>query len=174
MPVTTGSKLQYEYMIGGGSPMLITAVAQTDTTGYIAGMPMQFDATGEWCRAATGQLGPSANFADGIATHGYPGASEPQTCVLITPHTVFSAVVAHATTASAVTGSTLIGNTYPIESCATLGPAASGTFQMGIASTDESGGFVIGLKDPAGTAYGRVYFIFQRTYSTESPFYAAT
>ena len=40
--------------MSGGPPMIVTAVAQTDTTGFIKGMPMGLDASGEWFRATTG------------------------------------------------------------------------------------------------------------------------
>jgi hypothetical protein len=172
--LTTASVIKFEYMLGGGPPPLLAAVAQTDTTGYRKGMPMQMDASGEWARSATGQLGPSANFVEGIALQDYPGASETLTCVLVTPNTVFSAVVAHATTASAVSGSTMLLNTYPIESCATIeaGGGDSGNFIMGIASTAVTGGYVLGFKDTTGTVYGRVFFLFNKAYSTESPFHS--
>jgi len=174
MAISTGSIIKFEYMMSGGPPMIVTAVAQTDTTGFIKGMPMGLDASGEWFRATTGKLGPTSNFVEGIALQDYPGAGESLDCVLVTPKTVFSAVVAHATTASAVTGSTLIGNIYPIESCATFqGSVASGTFQMHIASTAFEGGYCMGLKDDAGTAYGRAYFVFSACYSTESPYFDA-
>ena len=170
--LSTASKLQYEFMIGGGPPHLMALTAQTDTTGYLKGMPMLIDASGEWAGCATGQIGPAENSVIGIALHDYPGASETQTCVFVTDHTVFSAVVAHATTASAITGTTMLGNVYAIESCASIeGAATSACFLMGIASTDTQGGYVMGFKDDVGTAYGRVYFVFSRAGSTESPFW---
>ncbi len=94
--------------------------------------------------------------------------------ILATWNTVFSAVVAHATTANAVTQSAQIGNTYPITTSGTVNTASSQVWVIDLATSGNVGAYIIGHKDATGTAYGRAYFIFNQVYSTNNPFCGST
>jgi len=167
MAVTSGSKIQYEYMLGGGSPPVIQIGEQTDSTGWVAGAILAIDSSGHVYTAATGAI-TSATACFGIALHDSCGStadgSALASVVLITPMTVFSAVVYHATTASAVVQSGQIGDTF-----ATADGGSSKCWVMSIATTASVGMYCINNKDATGTAYGRNYFVFSGCYATDSP-----
>jgi hypothetical protein len=136
------------------------------------------DASGHAFACATATL-TSATGAFGIAmydsdtTNTVDGAVDMHV-VMITPMTVFSAVVAHATTASAVTASAQIGQTYAITCSGTVSAVSSDTWIMDVATSASVGGWVIGNKDTTGTAYGRNYFIFNGTYATNTAYQHGT
>lgn len=172
MALSSASKIKYEYMLGGGPPPIVTLGQQVDSTGYRSGWPVAIDASGHAYGVSTATL-TSATGAFGIATqnsvttHTTDG-DELVTVVMITPMTVFSAVVAHATTASAVVQASQIGQTYAITCSGTVSAASSETMIMDLGASGSAGGFVIGNKDATGTAYGRNYFVFSGIYATNS------
>lgn len=169
MAVTSGSRVQYEFMLGGGSPALYTGPESYASTGWDKGSVLGLDASGHLVNMATGSittgcwgvaLGPMAATADG---------SVDATVIFITPNTVFSAIVAHATTASALVQATQIGKVYQLTSSATVCPSTN-VRVIDLESTTSIGAFIYQPKDATGTAYGRHYFIFHGTYGQESPF----
>jgi hypothetical protein len=172
--LSSASKIAYEFMLGGGPPHIVTLGQQVDTTGYRAGWPVAIDASGHAYGAATATL-TSATGVFGIAlensatTHTTDGAVDIRV-VMITPHTVFSAVVAHATTASATVQPAQIGQVYAITCSGTVSAASSECMIMDVATTASAGGYVIANKDATGTAYGRNYFIFSGIYATNSAY----
>jgi hypothetical protein len=89
---------------------------------------------------------------------------------MATPQTVFSAVVAHATTASAALDGSNLMNSYMLTTSATVCPSTN-VWVIDLATASTAGGaYIIGAKDATGTAYGRAYFIFNSySYSTDSP-----
>ena len=173
MAVTSGSRLQFEFMIGGGSPLLMTLPEANDATGWDQGTPCALDSSGHITKISSGDvssasnvfcmaLSPMSSTADG---------SESKPFLVITDHTVFSAVVAHATTASALTQATQVGTIMQITNSATICPSTN-VYVMEIATTDQCGGYCIGNKDATGTAYGRNYFIWgPGAYSSDSPWW---
>ena len=169
MPVTSGSRVQYEFMLGGGSPALYTGPESYASTGWDKGSVLALDSSGHLVNMATGSittgawgvaLGPMAATADG---------SVDATVVLITPNTVFSAIVAHATTASAKVQATQIGKCYQLTSSATVCPSTN-VRVIDLDSTTSLGAYIIQPKDATGTAYGRLYFVFNQTYMKNNPF----
>jgi hypothetical protein len=169
MPVTSGSRVQFEYMLGGGSPAIMSVPESYNSTGWDQGSVLLLDASGHLQNIATGSittgcwgvaLAPMAATADGSANG---------LVVLITPQTVFSAIVAHATTASAVSQATQRGNVYQLTSSATVCPSTN-VRVIDVSSTTSIGAHILDFKDATGTAYGRVYFNFLGTYRAESPF----
>jgi hypothetical protein len=99
--------------------------------------------------------------------------SETKPFIFATPNTVFSAVVAHATTASAVLDNSNFFKSYMLTNSATVCPSTNvWVIDLATAST-AAGAYIIGAKDATGTAYGRAYFVFNgRSYSTDSPWHS--
>jgi hypothetical protein len=171
MAITSGSVIQFEYMLGGGPPHIVHMGEQSDSTGWIRGAILACDTSGHLYSISTATItSATATFAVALQDSQAATAdgSETAAAILITPQSVFSAVVAHATTANAVTGSTQIGNTYAITCSGTVNPASSDVWIMDVATSASVGGYVIGNKDASGTAYGRNYFIFCGAYATNS------
>lgn len=169
MAVTAGSRLRFEYMLGGGSPVLVTLPEANDSTGWDQGTLCILDASGHVTKMASGNattglycvsLSSMSSTADGSVTKPF---------ILVTPQTVFSAVVAHATTASAVTQATQVGQVYLITNSATVCPSTN-VWVMDLAGSGNIGGFVVENQDATGTAYGRNNFIFAGLYSANNPF----
>ena len=81
--------------------------------------------------------------------------SEEKQFIMVTPQTVFSAVCAHATTASAVLDKTNFFKSYMLTNSATVCPSTNvWVIDMATASTT-AGAYIIGPKDATGTAYGQ-------------------
>ena len=181
MPVTSGSKIQFEYMLGGGSAPILMLGEQTDTTGWVQGYPLALDASGHVYAVTTGNIASAVDSTGGVI--GIAGRDSDVTAtvdgatvspvIMATWDTVFSAVVAHATTASAVVQSAQRGNAYFLTASGTV-CASSKVMIMDLAATGNVGAYVIGNKDATGTAYGRNYFIFKACWSSNSPFISAT
>jgi len=142
-----------------------------DSTGWDHGTLLVLDTSGHVTKMSSGNVStglfavataPMAATADGSAN---------TTVVLVTPQTVFSAVVAHATTASALTQATQVGKIYLVTNSATICPSTN-VWVLEIETTTTKGGYVIANKDATGTAYGRNYFIFGAAcYSSDSPWW---
>lgn len=170
MAVTSGSRCKFEYMLGGGPPALITIGENQDSTGWDKGTWLITDSSGHMTKHATGNItGGVLAFALTSMSSTADGSKD-VTAILVTPNTVFSAVVAHATTASAVLQSANFWKTYMLTSSATVCPSTNvHVIDIATAST-AAGAYIIGAKDATGTLYGRAYFILGgRTYSTDSP-----
>ncbi|NIQ91627.1 MAG: hypothetical protein GWN93_22535 [Deltaproteobacteria bacterium] len=172
--LSSASRITYEYMLGGGSPPIVELGQQVDTTGYRAGWPVAVDASGHAYGVSTATL-TSATGVFGVAiensatTHTTDGDVSIKV-VLATPMTVFSAVVAHATTASATVQASQIGQVYALTCSGTVSAASSETMIMDVATTASAGGWVIDNKSTTGTSYGRNYFIFSGVYATNSAY----
>jgi hypothetical protein len=157
MALSTASKIQFEYMLGGGSPPMLELYEATGST-FLPGALLQL-ASGAVTICTTGAAA-SAIIGMATARGSAEGSSytAAQRVVLATPMTVFSGIVDHATTASAVCHSSNIGQNYPLAySC---GTGAVGVWYVDLdGTTTSAGATIIGSKDTTGTAYGRVYFI---------------
>jgi hypothetical protein len=170
MAVTSGSRIQYEYMLGGGPPVILEAPEGYSATGWDQGTVLIWDATGHF------EFHTSGNVAQGVLgialspMSATADESETKPFIFATPNTVFSAVVAHATTASAVLDNSNFFKSYMLTNSATVCPSTNvWVIDLATAST-AAGAYIIGAKDATGTAYGRAYFIFNgRSYSTDSP-----
>ena len=178
MAATSASRIQFEYMMGGGPPVLVTYPEAYNSSGWDQGTPLAKDSSGHMIRIAPGgnltsgsnvhavAIGPMTSTADGSVTKPF---------ILVTPQTVFSIVMSHATTASAVVQSAQVGCIYAISSSTTVTCGATNTWVADIATTDQIGAYIIANKDATGTAYGRNYFIFAHgAYSSDSPFWRAS
>ena len=168
MAVTSGSRIQFEYMLGGGPPPIVVLPEANDATGWDQGTVLILDSSGHLTKAASGNCA-TGMFA--VAMHPMQATadgSETASAILITPFTVFSAVVAHGTTASAKTEATQVGKCFLITNSATICPSTN-VYIMEVETTSLAGGYCIGNKDATGTAYGRNYFIFRGIYANDSP-----
>ena len=171
MAVTSGSRVQFEYMLGGGSPALVTAPEGYDSTGWDKGTFLLWDATGHYEKAASGELvAPVLGLAISPMTSTADGSVE-KPFLLLTHDTVLSAVVAHNTTASAALQATNFFKSYDLTSSATICPSTNVmVIDLGKAATG-AGAYIIGAKDATGTAYGRAYFVMAgRSWSTDHPY----
>lgn len=170
MAVTSGSRCQYEYMLGGGPPAIVEVGEKYDSTGWDKGTWLIKDSSGHVTKHATGNItGGVIGFAMQSMSSTADG-SKKVPMLLVTPNTVFSAVCAHATTASAALQTANLFATYMLTSSATVCPSTNvHVIDLGTAST-AAGAYIIAPKDATGTLYGRAYFILGgRTYSTDSP-----
>ena len=176
MAVSSASRIKFEYMLGGGSPALVTLPEANDATGWDFGTICTLDSSGHATKISSGDVSSASNvycFALSCMSSTADG-SETKPFLLVTPNTVFSAVVAHATTASALTQADQVGKIFQITSSATICPSTN-VYVMEIATTDQCGGYVIANKDATGTAYGRNYFVFAHgAYSSDSPWWACS
>lgn len=173
MAVTSGSRIQFEYMLGGGPAVMITAPEGYASTGWDQGTVLIWDATGHYEFMTSGNV---AQGVIGVAAQPMRSTADGSTqgqFYLATPQTVFSAVVAHATTASAALQASNFFKSYMLTNSATVCPSTNvWVIDLATAST-AAGAWIIGAKDATGTAYGRAYFIFNgRSYSTDSPWHS--
>jgi len=170
MPVTSGSRCQFEYMLGGGPPPIIMVGEKYDSTGWDKGTWLIKDASGHVTKHATGNIGQGVIGFALQAMSSTADGSEKVPMLLVTPNTVFSAVCAHATTTTAYLQTANIFLTYMLTSSATVCPSTNvHVIDVATAST-AAGAYIIAPKDATGTLYGRAYFILGgRTYSTNSP-----
>lgn len=172
MSTSVHDGLKYEYMLGGGSPQLITMWSNYDTTGWTAGSPLDLDASG----ALTKHSGVGGNATTGIfavALEAMPTTADQSTttvAILVTDDTVFSGKVTHNTTASALNQSSQIGHTYQLCCSGTRGTTRN--YCVEVETTTNVGAYIVAMKDATGTAYGRVFFVFNKTYRQESPWYS--
>jgi len=177
MAVSSASRIHFEFMLGGGgSPPIFQYYCHTDATGWDWGAMLHIDASGHVGQAATGALttGNLVYALEGI-TACTADRSETVLGILVAPNQVYSAVVAHATTASAVTASSQIGKRYEISSSATVCPSTNAyVLDLAEAGSAIVGGYVVGHKDATGTAYGRALFLFTKVWSSASPWYGST
>ena len=169
MAVTSGSRLQFEYMLGGGVPALVSLPEANDSTGWDQGTICIIDTSGHVTKQASGNCATGAYCVSLSSMSSTADGSVTKPFLLITPNTVFSAVCAHATTASAVPQATNVGNSFYITNSATVCPSTN-VWVMDMAGSGNIGGYVIANKDTTGTAYGRNFFIFAGTYGAMSPF----
>ena len=169
MAVTSGSRIQFEYMLGGGPPPIFRYGCKTDSTGFDKGSLLHIGSSGMVKTASTGALttGQLVFALEGI-TAATADQSEYISGILVTPNCVFSGVVAHATTASALVYSSQIGVCYEISSSATVCPSTN-VWVIDLAESAVVGCYIVANKDATGTAYGRNYFIFKGIYSSASP-----
>ena len=170
MAVTSGSRIKFEYMLGGGPPPIFRYQCASDSTGWDVGSLLHLDTSGMAGTVATGALttGQLVYSLEGLSACTADG-SETISGILVTPYAVFSAVVAHATTASALVYSSQIGNRYEISSSATVCPSTNVHIMDLAEEGSVVGGYVVANKDATGTAYGRNYFIFTHCYSSDQP-----
>jgi len=173
MAITTGTNdgIKFEYMLGGGPPHMVTMEEKYDSTkGWLVGCILDIDTSGRLFRhSGVGANATTGAFAVAMAPMACTADGSAETvAIMITPNTVFSAKVAHLTTGSAVTQPTQVGNTYQLCCSATLGTSLN--YCIELATTASAGAHIIGMKDASGTAYGRLYFVFNGTYRAQSPF----
>ena len=172
MAVTSGSRVQYEYMLGGGPPAILTAPEGYDSSAaWDQGTLLIWDATGHFEKMTSGNM---AAGVIGVALQTMQSTADESReapFIFATPNTVFSAVVAHATTASAVLDNSNFFKSYVLTNSATVCPSTNvWVIDIATAATG-AGAYIIGAKDATGTAYGRAYFIFNGwSWSTDSPF----
>lgn len=169
MPVTTGSKIQYEYMLGGGSPAVVTVPESSGQT-FLPGAFLKLDSSGHTVKATTGDLATASHLALRAGRNSTADGDTSDPVLLLTPNTVLSGVCYHATTASAITSSTLFGDSWPLNAATDSGDEC---WVVSVASSG-AGAYVIATKDATGTAYGRVYFLMSRVYEAGSPFSPTT
>jgi len=171
MADTSGSRLKFEFMLGGGPPVFMTYPESADSTAWDVGAILMLDSSGHLTQHTTGAAGtgcfavatePMAATADG---------SYDTVVHLITPMSVFSAVVCNATTASAHPDPAMTGKTYEVEKTTAI-TSATNTWVIDGGTTSNVGAYIIGMKDTSATQYGRAYFIFNKIYGQESPFYS--
>jgi len=173
MGTSSGSKLQYEYMLGGGVPALFTLPQVMDTTGWKKGAPLLLDTSGHVEVISSGAWGVPGYGSNYIAAHDSLASTADgvvsSLVIMATPQTVFSAVVSHSTTGDAKPAWTQIGNNYAITSATTVSQSSK-CWVINIETSGAAGGYVVGLKDTTDTVNGRVYFIASgRLHSTRSP-----
>jgi hypothetical protein len=168
MAVTSGSRIHFEFMLGGGVPPIFTYQCHSDSSGWDWGALCHIDSSGQIGQAATGALttGQLVYALEGITACTADG-SEEVSGILVTPNCVFSGVVAHATTANAVVYSSQVGTCYEISSSATVCPTTN-VYVIDLAESGVVGCYIVANKDATGTAYGRNYFIFKGVYSSAS------
>ncbi len=167
MAVTSGTRIKYEFMVGGGSPLLISLPEASDSTGWDQGTLCVLDSSGHVTKMATGNASTGLHCIALESMTSTADGTEVKPFLIVTPQTVFSAVVAHATTASALVQATQVGNCYSITSSATVCPSTN-AYVMDLAASGTIGGYVIGNKDATGTAYGRNLFIFKGLFTQHS------
>ena len=177
MACSSADKIKFEFMLGGGPPAIMTYGQQVDTTGWRSGAPVALDASGHIDIAASGAL-TNATPIIGIAlensnttvtvdgTHMAP-------VLLVTPQTVFSAAVSNAGATTSVPQPAYANTRYAITS-ATGTAGSSEVWVIDLSATGARGAYILGMKDSSSTVHGRVYFIFNRVYSTDSPWTATT
>jgi hypothetical protein len=176
MAVTSGSRLQFEFMLGGGSPPIFQYLCHADASGWDAGSLLHIDASGHVGTVATGALttGHLVFALDPLVACTADG-SESVLGILVTRNQVYSGIVAHATTASAVVQTSQVGKRYEISSSATVCPSTNvHVIDLGESGSGAIGAYIVANKDATGTAYGRDYFIFTHCWSSNSPFFMTT
>ena len=174
MACSSADKIKFEFMLGGGPPVMMTFGQQVDTTGWKDGAPLLFDASGHLTVCSSGNLA-SASGIFGIAAHPsnttetVDGVAQ-QTVYMCTPQTVFSMAVSNAGATTSVPAHTMVNNGYLIANSGTVS-GSSEVWVLDVAATGQLGGYVVGLKDSTTKIHGRVYVIINpRVYSTNSPF----
>lgn len=158
MAITSNSFVQFEFMLGGGPPSMMT-FHETSGAAWVPGCLVTLSSGGLTAIAsgdATAILGIATDAGQADST----AFSSKQPVVIATPQTVFSGCVNHATTASAVTQPNQVGKNFPLVS-----DCANGKYPWYVdidGTTTTLGAYVLGLKDASGTPYGRVYFVVNR------------
>ena len=173
MGTSSGSKLQFEYMLGGGPPVLVSIPQVLDTTGWKKGAVLLLDTSGHVEVAASGTLGVPGYGSNYVAAHDSLSSTADgvvkSVVVMCTPQTVFSIVTSHSTTGNAVPAWTQLGNNYAITSATTISQSSK-CWVLNVETSGAAGGYVVGLKDTTDVVNGRVYIIWSgRLHSTRSP-----
>lgn len=168
MAISTASKIQFEYMLGGGPPAMVTLPESSGQT-FIPGAFLKLDSSGHTVKATSGTLATGTYLALQAGANSTADGVTEAPVLVIDSRTVMSGVVYHATTASAVVSSTQYGDRWPL-----IGATDSGDecWVISIASSGE-GAWILKAKDATGTAYGRLYFLLSGISEVDSP-WAAT
>ena len=172
MACSSADRIKFEFMLGGGPPVMMTYGQQVDTTGWRVGAPVALDASGHVTVAASGALA-SATPIIGIATENSNttitvDGTHVTPVILATHQSVFSAAVSNAGATTSVPQPAYANTRYPITS-ATGTAGSSEVWVIDVSATGAAGAYIIGMKDSSTTIHGRVYFLFNRVYSTDSP-----